>query len=66
MVKSVDKIVKGLEKLVNQLDMCASLCVKKMGEQEGIKLRAQADWDVARNERDRAARIKTKLAELIE
>lgn len=66
MAKSVDRIVKGLEKLVNQLADCVDGCSTEMVLQKSAIYDAQEKFDVANEERNRAKRIRNKLTELIE
>lgn len=65
MVKSVNKIVKGLEKLVVQLEDCATKCYNEVNVQHDIILTAKIKQSVANSERERAQRIADKLKELI-
>ncbi len=65
MVKSVDKIVKGLHKLVIQLEACVTKCCDEVAVQQGIISVAKTKQTDANFERERAQRIQSKLAELI-
>lgn len=66
MVKSVDKIVKGLSKLVTQLEDCVAKCYNEDTVQQGIISVAKTKQNDARFESERAQRICTKLKGLIE
>ncbi len=65
MAKSVDKIVKELEKLSNQLQACVVECGSKMSEETTAIAQANVRHSKASNERDRAMRIRDKIKELI-
>ena len=65
MAKSVDKIVKGLEKLSNQLQACVVSCGEEMSVQTMNKNKAELAWKAFNLERDRAKRICDKIKELI-
>ena len=65
MAKNVDKIVKGVEKLIDQLGVCIDNCLTEIATHGGVISRAQAKWKIANGEIDRARRIQDKLRELI-
>lgn len=65
MAKSVDKIVKSLDKIATQLQACVVSCGDEMVVQEEKMALAQNSFNVANNEAARAKRIHDKIKELI-
>jgi len=65
MSKSVDKIVKSLDRLVTQLQVCIISCGVEAESQRLISLGAQVRLSNAKIEQDRAMRIRDKIKELI-
>ena len=65
MAKSVDKIVKGLEKMVIQLGICIDSCITEMATQGSVITEAKAKWKFSDEERERDRRIQDKITELI-
>jgi hypothetical protein len=65
MTKSVDKIVKGLEKLATQLQACVIACGETMKLEDHALSQAEIRLNKASAEKMRAIRIRDKIKELI-
>ena len=65
MVKSVDQIVKGLNKIVTQLQTNIKACSGEVATQLSYKLTAESNMNKAHKEGERAVRIHDKIKELI-
>ena len=65
MAKSVDKIVKGINKMIKQLEGHAVVCSEEMQEAHNRIAIAKNIQRLAELERDRANRIADKLSEIV-
>lgn len=65
MAKSVDQIVKGLSKVVTQLQANIKACSEEVATQLNYKLKAESNMNKAHKEGERAVRIRDKIKELL-